>query len=427
MRRRSLRREVLPDGRIVARKCVVTPSRRDQLAQEAEALQAIQHPGVVQLVGTDGNDLLLEYIDGVELAALYRTPLAFGSVAHIAHSLLEAAAAVHAAGYIHCDISPRNIMVTPNGEVKLLDFGTACRKESVPDPEQLNGTPEYMSPEQAKGRVADERADLFAIGVILYELISGRFFRPRGIRRISLGTIYGHSAAPLRRLRRETPTEWSTFISRLTALDRDQRYADASAALVDAPSLRSHDQAQLITEFESATSLHVRRLWRYVPAAAFAAVTATTWIMIPMVDPAPSSTRSLPDAHRQGACDTSTSPPATQPMNEQETSSEALASSPTPQPPQPSETKSAVETRTQKRPKRHRKVVASQARPQERRQTEPSTVPKEQATTSQPRQPTQHRPLHLGSSLSTAHCYGKSNIIDLRGLDNARADCPGEP
>src|SRR5207245_8887428 len=161
------------------------PHERDRLRREARAAAAISHPGICQLyeIGDAGGELFIamELIDGEPLAArIARGPIPPREAAELATGILDALEAVHARGIIHRDLKPSNVFVTRHG-VKLLDFGLARGQPhdlditaAVTLPGVVVGTPRYMAPEQLAGREADARADLFAVGCLLFEMLTGR-------------------------------------------------------------------------------------------------------------------------------------------------------------------------------------------------------------------------------------------------------------
>ena len=163
--------------------------------REARALSRLHHPNLVRVYdfgqATDGRMYsAMELVEGETLRALLERGelLGYRSVMRIGMQAARALSAAHRAGIVHRDIKPENVIVTPRGEVKLLDFGIAKTAdehgesvlgESAPEAGSLGaltlfGTPEYMAPEQATGGRVDGRADLYALGCVLYELLSGR-------------------------------------------------------------------------------------------------------------------------------------------------------------------------------------------------------------------------------------------------------------
>jgi serine/threonine protein kinase len=156
--------------------------RRDRLRLEARAAAALSHPGIATVYALEeiGHDLYLayEYVPGEPLRALLASgPLPISQVVSIGAQLARALAAAHMIGVVHRDLKPENVMKTPSGVVKILDFGLA-RVEGEANPKLtqpgiLVGTPAYMAPEQVLGQHVDFRTDLFAFGLLIYELTSG--------------------------------------------------------------------------------------------------------------------------------------------------------------------------------------------------------------------------------------------------------------
>jgi Tol biopolymer transport system component len=164
---------------------------RDRVARferEARAASALNHPNIVSVhdIGHQGGVwfIVSELVEGETLArALKGGPLPLRKMIEVSTQIAEGLAAAHAAGVVHRDLKPGNIMLTRDGRVKILDFGLA-RRDRVPGadsttmevshPGVILGTPGYMAPEQVRGEATDARSDLFSLGVILYEMASGR-------------------------------------------------------------------------------------------------------------------------------------------------------------------------------------------------------------------------------------------------------------
>ena len=166
-------------------------SRRMRFELEARTVAALNHPNVVTVfdVGNEGNVfyLVTEVVDGESLRAIIdRGPLAMRAAVDIAAQVAAGLAAAHAAGIVHRDLKPGNIMVTRQGRAKVLDFGLA--KQAIASaaavdgtvsmartvPGTMMGTFGYMSPEQTRGQNVDERSDIFSLGVVLHEMLSGK-------------------------------------------------------------------------------------------------------------------------------------------------------------------------------------------------------------------------------------------------------------
>ncbi|HEY0364823.1 MAG TPA: serine/threonine-protein kinase, partial [Pyrinomonadaceae bacterium] len=170
------------------------PERLRRFTQEARAASRLSHPNVcvVHEIGAtdDGRPFIaMEYVEGMTLRERIRSQgMKLGDVLDIAIQIAEGLIAAHEAGIVHRDIKPENIMIRPEGYVKILDFGLAKlteRHKSVTTttmptllfhstPGVVIGTAAYMSPEQARGVAVDERTDIWGLGIVLYEMASGR-------------------------------------------------------------------------------------------------------------------------------------------------------------------------------------------------------------------------------------------------------------
>jgi serine/threonine protein kinase len=176
-------------GRSVALKAVSPrftgdPARRDRLEREARAAAALTHPGIATVYALEEFDgqvfIAGEYVPGETLREeLGRGPVAPARAVDTAVGIARALAAAHDRGVVHRDLKPENLIRTPAGDVKILDFGLARIRDVPPALARLTddgtflGTPAYMSPEQIRGEAIDGRSDLFSLGIVLFELLSG--------------------------------------------------------------------------------------------------------------------------------------------------------------------------------------------------------------------------------------------------------------
>ena len=245
-------------GRTVAIKVLradeaADPQRTRHLLQEARTLSALNHPNIVTVhdVGEHeslGTWIAMECLDGESLRErLARGPLPLAEALRIAIGVARGLAAAHAAGVVHRDLKPANVMITSTGLVKVLDFGLARRPPpvepggesvgvtlSIPTAEHaFVGTPAYMSPEQAAGRPADARSDVFSFGITLYEMIAGRRPFAGDTDLALLFAILNATPQPLRDLRPGVDARLETIVARCLAKDPDARYASAAQLLRD--------------------------------------------------------------------------------------------------------------------------------------------------------------------------------------------------
>ena len=170
-------------NRTVALK-VLAPEFAGRFEREARAIAALNHPNICQIYDIGPQLLIMEYVTGAPVVSADKEPRPRSEALQIALQMAAAMEAAHAKGIIHRDLQPANILVTYEGVVKLLDFGSAKRVpvEGAPSTDTLNatvagmfmGTPAYSSPETAEGGVADARSDIFSFGAIFYEMLSGK-------------------------------------------------------------------------------------------------------------------------------------------------------------------------------------------------------------------------------------------------------------
>ncbi|NNC07322.1 serine/threonine protein kinase, partial [Corallococcus exiguus] len=179
-----LARDASGERRVALKVCVALQPDAGMLASfatEARAIARIQHPNVVTMYGAGEFDerpyLVYEYVDGKSLAEL-RTPLPWQRVLDIAEGLASGLRAAHQGGVLHRDLKPGNAILKPDGTVKLIDFGLATfvgRGVTAPRvAREVVGTPRYMAPEIRMGESATPRSDLHALGLLLFELCTGR-------------------------------------------------------------------------------------------------------------------------------------------------------------------------------------------------------------------------------------------------------------
>lgn len=173
----------------------------DRFLQEYETIAEMDHPNIVRIydlgVGDDHAHIAMEYLDGGDLRHKIESGVSEREAVKILRQIAGALAAVHAKNVLHRDLKPGNIMLRKNGSVALIDFGLAKRAKlefAITDKGEIFGTPYYMSPEQGHGSEVDVRSDIYSLGVIFFELLTGEKPYKGGS---AMGIIYKHAQAPV--------------------------------------------------------------------------------------------------------------------------------------------------------------------------------------------------------------------------------------
>src|ERR1700719_161276 len=240
----------------------------ERFRREAHAASALNHPGICTIYDVGEEDhrsfIVMEFIDGETLSQhIQRQPLSVEYILELGIQIVDALDVAHTAGIIHRDIKPSNIFVTKRGQAKVLDFGLAklLPKElphldssgSSARPSQeavslvgvISGTPAYMSPEQIRGDDLDARTDIFAFGLLLYEMATGRQAFAGRTGGVIIESILTRAPVSVRTGNPQIPLRLEEIISKCLEKDRTQRYSTAAA-------VRS-DLQQLKREVESGT------------------------------------------------------------------------------------------------------------------------------------------------------------------------------
>jgi Tol biopolymer transport system component len=265
------------------------PARQRRLLDEAQAASALNHPNIITVydVGThDGTPFIVsELVEGASLREMLgRAPLAVREVLDLGAQMAEGLAAAHQAGIVHRDFKPENVMVTPEGRVKILDFGLALvgTRDGAPCAEAektltvagtIVGTVPYMSPEQARGAVVDFRTDQFSLGLTLYEMVAGRRAYSAETSAQIIAAIIEDEPEPIAKLNPRVPAPLRWLIERCLTKDPRQRYESTTDLARDLRTLRERQ-----TEFASSIDVPAvpprRRGRGLLTAAALAAAVA---------------------------------------------------------------------------------------------------------------------------------------------------------
>jgi len=227
-----------------------------QLASEARAASRLNHPNVAQIYEygetAEGTFIAMELVRGRTLREMLRDgPLAPQETVRIVRAVAEALEEAHRQGIMHLDIKPGNIAINDRGVVKVLDFGLAKSLPAVrlePDDDdprtktltvEWRGTPAYMSPEQARGQPLDARSDLFSLGAVMYECLTGRRAFPAESAVGTLLEVVSSDPPPPSAIARDVPQRLDGVVRKLLAKDREARYGSATELLVQLSDTRA--------------------------------------------------------------------------------------------------------------------------------------------------------------------------------------------
>jgi serine/threonine-protein kinase len=221
----------------------------DRLKSELKLARKITHPNVLRTFDFGDVDgipfITMEYVRGITLRYLLQQTgsLPYSAGLRLARQLCRGLAAAHEVGVLHRDIKPENLIVQPNGNAKLMDFGiarpTTRMAAGQTQPGTVIGTPQYLSPELLQGAEADERADLYATGVVLYEIFTAQTpFSGANPMQVIVATL-NEAPPPPSRHWKDMPPQLEQIIMRCLEKDPKKRYRTAAALLADLEALRA--------------------------------------------------------------------------------------------------------------------------------------------------------------------------------------------
>jgi len=230
--------------KVLSHNALADPESNRRFLREARAASALNHPNIAHVyeVGeADGTRfIVMEHIEGRTLAATIREgPLDFARVLDLGVQAADALAEAHERGIIHRDVKPSNVMITPRGQLKILDFGLAkinskpAHQEasfidrSLTRPGIVMGTTRYMSPEQVLGHDVDQRTDIFSLGIVFYEMVTGHQAFAGGTATETMDRILHSAPEPIASFRAKARPELERIIWKCLEKDREKRYASA--------------------------------------------------------------------------------------------------------------------------------------------------------------------------------------------------------
>ena len=268
---RALALKLLPE------KMAQQPQALERFQREARAASALNHPGICTIYDIGEQDgrafIAMEFIDGETLRShIHGKPLSLEEILKLGIQISEALDAAHAEGIIHRDIKPANIFVTKRGQAKVLDFGlaklipkgvaSADADSAAESPGStsivgiISGTPSYMSPEQVRGDDLDARTDIFSLGLVLYEMATGRQAFGGGTGGAIIEAVLTRPPLSVSRINPEIPSALEAIIDKALQKDRDQRYQRAADMLADLQQLkRDSDSGRTDLEGDTESAL----------------------------------------------------------------------------------------------------------------------------------------------------------------------------
>ena len=270
--------EDLDLSRTVALKFLTTQEKehRERFLREARAAAALNHPHICTIYEVDHRHgfLAMELVEGPSLKTkIAERPLPLNDALEFAIQIADALQEAHGKSVVHRDIKPGNILLTPASQVKITDFGLAQlgEGERITKTGTTLGTPSYMSPEQAEPRDTDQRTDLWSLGVVLYEMITGRLpFSADSAAALAYQIVHTQ-AEPITALRAGLPMELERILGKLLEKDPDDRYQHSADLLVDLRQLQRHAGVR------PRPAAFTRRRAVYAAGAAVAAAGAWLW------------------------------------------------------------------------------------------------------------------------------------------------------
>lgn len=255
---------------------------------ESKAIAMLSHPNIIKVYDVCFSHkmqvIVMEYVDGITLKEYLeeQSPLSWKETLHFTTQVLRALSHAHSKGIVHRDIKPQNVMLLPNAQIKITDFGIArfARSEARTLTDRAIGSVHYISPEQAKGDKTDARTDIYSVGVMLYEMLSGKLpFDGDGAVSIAIMQI-SDKAKPLAQVAPNVPEALCQITEKAMEKDPANRYQSAQEMLEAIEAFKRNPSARFAYEYRNTQDNPERNINRVVnstkPAAKSAAGTKAT-------------------------------------------------------------------------------------------------------------------------------------------------------
>ena len=278
---------------------VADPERKRRFVQEAKAASALNHPNIVHVYDIDQSDgtdfIAMEYVDGKTLdQRIGHRGMLLNDALKYAVQIADALAKAHSAGIVHRDLKPTNIMVNEDGVVKVLDFGLAKLTEQVQGDESAStatvdsggrpiteegaivGTVAYMSPEQAEGKKVDARSDIFSLGSVLYEIVTGQKAFQGTSKMSTLSAILHQEPKPASGITPAIPAELERLINRCLRKDPAKRFQHMDDVKVALDELKEDSDSGRL-QAAPARGTQLTPVWLGVGAVAVVVLVAAGW------------------------------------------------------------------------------------------------------------------------------------------------------
>jgi tetratricopeptide (TPR) repeat protein len=247
------------------------PEAKARFIHEAQAASALQHHNICTIHDVDETEdgqifIVMDYYQGETLKEkLASQQLAVGNVVDIATQIAAGLQEAHTNGIVHRDIKPANIMITNKGEVKIMDFGVAklSGKTKLTKESSTLGTVAYMSPEQARGETVDQRADIWSLGAVMYEMICGQTPFKGDYQPAIVYSIMNEKPTPLTGLRSDVPLELERMVNKCLEKDPTERYQHLDELKVDLHHLQKETEVKKVTHQVTIAPVHPKKHMRF--------------------------------------------------------------------------------------------------------------------------------------------------------------------